>query len=389
MNILYLSHCAPDLPDKGEKIRAHHFLKRFAQRHRVHLACFCKDLEETKRTHALDWGLASVHTEVLNPRPALARAAVQFALGQSLTVGYFRNSLLARYLAAAPWRDEIDSTLVYSAAMASYAAIGKPLILDLCDLDSEKWFEYDRLRRLPFLYGLEGKRLRRFERSACERAQATILMTENEASLVREAIPGARIEIIANGVDFDYWQPAAAASGPPSIAFVGQLDYFPNSDGAGWFAREVFPGMRAGWPDLEFVIAGRNPGRQVNELASLPGVRVIASPADVRPILASATAVVAPLRLARGLQNKVLEALAMGKRVLTTPQVARTFGGALPHGVEVCEGSEQWLAACRASAASPEQRAGIRDGLRQNYSWDTAADRLSSLLEKAKSGASM
>ncbi len=116
---------------------------------------------------------------------------------------------------------------------------------------------------------------------------------------------------------------------------------------------------------------------------------MIASPADVRPILASATAVVAPLRLARGLQNKVLEALAMGKRVLTTPQVARTFGGALPEGVAVCEGSEQWLAECRTSEISPEQRAAIRDGLRQNYSWDKAADRLSALLENAKSDVSM
>lgn len=387
MNILYLSHCAPDLPDKGEKIRVHHFLKRLAQRHRVHLACLCRNLDETKRTQALDWGLASVYTEVLNPKLALARAAVRYAFGRSLTVEYFNSRTMARYLAAAPWRDELDATLVYSAAMAGYADVDVRLVLDLCDLDSEKWFEYDRMRRLPLLYGIEGKRLRRFERSACERARATILMTENEASLVRDTMPGARIEIIANGVDFDYWKPAEAVSGPPSIAFVGQLDYFPNSDGAEWFAREVFPGIRAGWPELEFIIAGRNPGRQVNDLASLPGVKVIASPPDVRPILASATAVVAPLRLARGLQNKVLEALAMGKRVLTTPQVARTFGGALPLGVDVCEGPGQWLAACR--AASAESQPAIREALRQVYDWDAAVDRLSSLMENARPATSM
>ncbi len=201
MNILYLSHCAPDLPDKGEKIRAHHLLKRLAQRHRVHLACLCRNLEETKRTHALDWGLASVYAEVRNPRPALARAAVQFALGRSLTVEYFNSSLMAHYLAAAPWRDEIDATLVYSAAMSSYAAIDKPLVLDLCDLDSEKWFEYDRLRRLPMLYGIEGKRLRKFERSACERAKVTILMTENEL-IGPQSDPQRANRDHPNGVDF-------------------------------------------------------------------------------------------------------------------------------------------------------------------------------------------
>ena len=206
MNILYLSHCAPDLPDKGEKIRAHHFLKRLARRHRVHLACLCRNLDETKRTLALAPELASAYAEVLDSRPALARAAVRFALGRSLTVEYFRSSSLARYLANAPWRGDVDATLVYSAAMASYALPNEPLVLDLCDLDSEKWFEYDRLRNLPYLYRLEGKRLRSFEQEACARARSTVLMTENEASLVRKAIPSAQVEIIANGVDFDYWK---------------------------------------------------------------------------------------------------------------------------------------------------------------------------------------
>jgi len=376
MNILYISHCAPDLPDKGDKIRVHHFLKRLGQRHTVHFACLCRSLEEAKRTRAMATDVASVYAGVLKPRPALARAAIRYGLGGSLTVEYFRGAALKRYLDTAPWRGEIDVSLVYSAAMAGYADPAKPMVLDLCDLDSEKWFEYDRLRSLPFVYAVEGRRLRAAEQVACARASSTILMTEN-----------ARVEIIANGVDFDYWHPVDASSGQPSIAFVGQLDYFPNSDGAAWFARDVFPRIRAAWPELEFVIAGRNPGRQVTQLAGSPGVRVIASPPDVRPVLASANAIVVPLRLARGLQNKVLEALAMGKSVLTTPQVAKTFGGAVPAGVTVCETPDQWLAACR--AASPQPQPEIRDALRQTYDWDAAAGRLASLVERAKLAASV
>lgn len=387
MNILYISHCAPDVPDKGEKIRAHHFLKRLAQRHRVHLACLCRNLEETKRTHAMAGSLASVYAQPLKPKPALARAAIRYGLGGSLTVEYFRGAAMKRYLDAAPWRGEIDVTLVYSAAMAGYADPAKPMVLDLCDLDSEKWFEYDRLRRLPFAYAIEGRRLRVVEQIACARADSTIVMTGNEAALVRSAIPEARVEVIANGVDFDYWHPMNPPSGKPSLAFVGQLDYFPNADGLVWFVREILPHFRSAVPELEFVIAGRDPGSQVARLASAAGVRVIAGPPDVRPILASATAVVVPLRLARGLQNKVLEALAMGKTVLTTPQVARTFGDAVPTGVTSCETPDDWLSALRAASSHP--RIDIRDSLRLNYDWDVAADRLAALLERAKAAANL
>lgn len=383
MNILYLSHCAPDLPDKGEKIRAHHFLTRLAARHRVHLACLSRTPEETERTLALAPSLTSVFVEQLSPKPALARAAFHYAFGRSLTVEYYRDARLARHLAIAPWVRELDAVLVYSAAMAVHAPSGVPLVLDLCDLDSEKWFEYDRLRSLPLLYRLEGQRLRKFEDSACTRAAATILMTGNEAALVRESIPSARIEIIANGVDFNYWTPAPAPAGPPSLAFVGQLDYYPNSAGAIWFARDIFPTLRAAIPALEFVIAGRNPGRDVLSLASLPGVRVIASPPDVRPILAAASAVVAPLTLARGLQNKVLEALAMGKRVLATAQVARTFGAHIPPGISVCETPADYLATAHSPALSPNELAAVAAHLRENFCWDSAATRLISILENA------
>lgn len=385
MNILYISHCAPDLPDKGEKIRAHHFLKRLAQRHRVHLACLCRNLEETKRTQDMAVGLASVYAQVLKPKPALARAAVRYGLGGSLTVEYFRGAAMKQYLDAAPWRGEIDVTLVYSAAMAGYADPAKPMVLDLCDLDSEKWFEYDRLRRLPFAYAIEGRRLRAVEQVACARAISTILMTANEAALVRSAIPEARVEVIANGVDYEYWHPMDSQAAKPSLAFVGQLDYFPNADGVAWFVREIFPYLRTAVPGLEFVIAGRNPGPQVTQLQSVEGVGILASPPDVRPVLASATAVAVPLRLARGLQNKVLEALAMGKTVLTTAQVAKTFGRAVPRGVTVCETQDDWLAAFRAASSKPN--AEFRDSLRQTYDWDVAAIRLSSLLERAKPAA--
>jgi len=387
MNVLYISHCAPDVPDKGEKIRVHHFLKRLAARHTVHLACLCRHLEETKRTRELAGGLASVFAQVLKPKPALARAAIRYGLGGSLTVEYFRGAAMKRYLDTAPWRGEVDVTLVYSAAMTGYADPSKPMVLDLCDLDSEKWFEYDRLRRLPFAYAIEGRRLRSVEQIACARAHSTIVMTGNEASLVRSAIPGARVEVIANGVDYDYWRPVAASSGKPSIVFIGQLDYFPNADGIEWFAREIFPYLRSAVPEMEFVIAGRNPDAQVSRLGSIAGIRVLENPADVRPILASATAVAVPLRLARGLQNKVIEALAMGKTVLTTPQVSKTFGESLPDGIAVCEGRDDWLAAFQ--AASPTPRPEIRDSLRKTYDWDAAADRLCALVEDAKAAANL
>lgn len=385
MEILYISHCSPDAPAKGEKIRAHHFLLHLARRFDVHLACFARDPAEIEALRPFEALCASIIVELHPGSRALLSAAPRFLFGQSLTAAYYSSAALKQRIQSAPWLKNLHATLAYSAVMADYAPPQTPLVLDLCDLDSEKWADYARLRHPGLLYSTEARRLRRIERQAAARAFRTLVMTENEAALAAETLPGARCEIVANGVDFEYWQPQPHASSKTlSLAFVGQLDYFPNVDAACWFARDVLPTLRAAIPRIEFVIAGRNPSPSVRALASLAGVRLVASPEDVRPILAEAAAVVTPIRLARGLQNKVLEALAMGKPVFVSTAVAQTFGSDLPHGVTVCGNAVDFASSILAMPPQPAASdSAIRESLRPKFSWDSSGEKLRAILEQA------
>jgi sugar transferase (PEP-CTERM/EpsH1 system associated) len=383
VEIVYLSHCTPDTPDKGEKIRAHHLLKRLVRRFGVHLVCFAKSEEEAQRTR--EWAkseCASAHVERHRGTAALIVAAARFALGGSLSESYYHSRTMAD--AAARAARKASAVLVYSAAMARLAPMGRPMVLDLCDVDSEKWMDYGRMRWPGALYRLEARRLRRIEAASVRRAVATAVMTDNEAAVLGSIVPEVTPERIPNGVDFCYWQPdgeeAEELRGCSYVVFVGQMDYYPNVDAALWFAGEPLARLRAAAPETEFVIVGRNPTEEVRRLNGRNGVRVVASPADVRPYLRGARAVVAPIRLARGLQNKVLEALAMGKTVLAPPEVCRTFGGLPPVGVVECSSADAYA---QPPPAMDAER--IRSELAQRYSWDSAADSMARLLEQAGS----
>lgn len=385
MEILYLSHCAPDAPSKGEKIRAYHFLHHLVRNFDVHLVCFARDDAEAEGLRPLETLCASVTVERHPGSRALLSAAPRFLFGQSLTAAYYASASLKRRIASAPWLANVRATLAYSAVMADYAPASAPLVLDLCDLDSEKWADYARLRHPGPLYAIESRRLRRVEQQAAARAIRTLVMTENEATLAATALQGAQTEIVANGVDFDYWRPQeTAAPETLCLAFVGQLDYYPNADAASWFARDILPALRAADSRIEFVIAGRSPSASVRALAALPGVSVVASPHDVRPILAGAAAVVTPIRLARGLQNKVLEALAMGKPVYASGEVGRTFGSALPQGVTVCPDAKSFISTLLAAPLQPGAcDPAIRESLRTRYSWESSCRKLCGILEQA------
>jgi sugar transferase (PEP-CTERM/EpsH1 system associated) len=195
-----------------------------------------------------------------------------------------------------------------------------PAVVDLVDVDSQKWLDFAGASRWPksWLYALEARRVRKLEASLPRWARAVAVVSEAEADTF-DAFAGAGAATVAgNGVDLDYFRPGDTPT-TVSCAFVGAMDYLPNVDGAVWFAREVWPLVRERFPTAEFRVVGRKPAPSVEALASLPGVVVTGSVPDVRPHVASAMVVVAPLRLARGVQNKVLEALAMGKPVVAAP----------------------------------------------------------------------
>jgi polysaccharide biosynthesis protein PslH len=202
--------------------------------------------------------------------------------------------------------------------------------VDLVDVDSEKWLQYAAECRgmLRWLYRVEGNRLRRLEASLPARAMAITLVSSCEAALYRSFCATDLVHAIPNGVDLDYFHPCSDSSlvERQNCVFVGALDYRANLDGVNWFCSEVWPDVRRRRPDARFTLVGSNPSPLARRLAERPGICLAENVPDVRPYLADAALVVVPLRIARGIQNKVLEALAMGKAVIATPQALEGIG---------------------------------------------------------------
>jgi sugar transferase (PEP-CTERM/EpsH1 system associated) len=276
------------------------------------------------------------------------RAVAGLACGRSATEGLFQSPSLAATLRT--WTNEIefDAVVVFCSSMGQYLNLpglkDVPAVVDLVDVDSQKFFDYAAATRGPkkWLYRLEGRRLRALECSLAKRAKAVTLVSEAEADLFREICPEGNTLGVSNGVDLDYFRPIEAEGRADRCVFVGALDYRPNIECIVWFCEHVWPQVRAARPGATLAVVGRRPDPVVSRLTDMPGVDVIGQVPDVRPHLAEAQVAVAPLRIARGIQNKVLEAMAAGRPVVTSPQALE--GLAAEPGVHLvqAESPRQW-----------------------------------------------
>jgi sugar transferase (PEP-CTERM/EpsH1 system associated) len=380
VDLLYLSHCVPNPPNKGEKIRAHFELKALARRHDVHLACFAREPSEMEDARQLLNCCASVYVAPLFPFSLhVARAGLRFLGGSSLNVGFYSSQEMQRDIASLRTTHKLGGAVVFTSVMAELVPPDLPFILDLTDVDSEKWLQYARERRPGFLFRMEAGRVRRQEIEQARRADLTVLTTRAEEELFRGFAGPVRTETMENGVDFDYFDPAqtapdAALMGRRYLLFVGSLDYYPNATAVERFAREVFPALRAARPELEFLVVGRKASAKLFALGQIEGVQVVGSVDDVRPYYRHAEAVVAPLLIARGIQNKVLEALSMDRPVLASEAVCRTFGKDLPVGVQRCTTAQDY------SQIDPVR--GIRRGARSRFSWSSNLSLLTEAVDR-------
>jgi sugar transferase (PEP-CTERM/EpsH1 system associated) len=323
--LLFLTHRLPYPPNKGDKVRSYHLLKHLAARHRVHLGTFIDDPDDEQHLPAVQALCASVHAARLHPRTARLGSLAGLLRNEPLTLAYYRDAGLDAWVRRLRERQSVDGVLVFSSSMAQYAtAFQVPLLVDFVDVDSAKWTEYASAHRWPmsWLYRREGRQLLGYERHVAARADHSYFSTEKETALFRGLAPecAGRVHALSNGVDFDYFAPQAGraspyAAGELPIVFTGAMDYWPNIDAVQWFAGEMLPALRQRWPAARFHIVGRSPGAAVRALAG-EHVNVTNTVPDVRPWLQHAAVVVAPLRLARGIQNKVLEAMAMARPVV-------------------------------------------------------------------------
>ncbi|SLN69070.1 TIGR03087 family PEP-CTERM/XrtA system glycosyltransferase [Oceanibacterium hippocampi] len=395
-DLLFISHRVPYPPDKGDKIRSWHFLKRLATRYRVHLAAFVDDPADFQHEATLREVCHSVGLVPLHPTWAKVRSLQAFPAGEPLTVPYFRDARLARFVDRIGAEFSPGHVFAFSSGVAAYAMNGRfagaRKVLDMVDVDSDKWRQYaDRHSGLMrWVYRREARQLLAFEKRASAAFDATILVSEAEAELYRGLAPEAASDTFAieNGVDAEFFDPAIAqddpygGNGAGTMVFTGAMDYWPNVDAVVWFAEEVFPGIRAARPDAAFCIVGGKPAKEVQALAERPGISVTGRVPDVRPYIAHAGLVVAPLRVARGVQNKVLEGMAMAKTVLASPMALEGIDAEAGRELRVADAAPDFAAAALDAMENPDPAMGEKARRRvvECYSWEAGFGRLQSLI---------
>lgn len=374
--LLLIAHRVPYPPDKGERVRAYHEIRALSSAFRVTVAALAHSRSDAESAAGLEPFCEAVLTARAGGTTGLARGAWSLLFGGSVTEGYFRSRLLRRAVAGAAADDPFDVVLGYSSSTLPYvlAAPGRARVMDLVDVDSAKWAAYAQAAGWPksWLYAREARGVRRLERQALERCDAVMLVSEAEAEPLGDR--GGTVLAVGNGVDTDYFRPADRdGAGPPQLVFTGSMDYRPNVEAVTWFAREVWPALKREAPDLAFVVVGRDPAPAVRRLEGEPGIRVTGTVPDVRPYLAAATAVVAPLRTARGIQNKVLEAMAMGRAVVASPAALAGIEADVGREVMMAETPEQWrdrlLGLLRDEARREEIERAARHRVDTSYDW--------------------
>ena len=359
MNILYLTHRVPFPPNKGDKLRAFRQIEHLAKRHRVWCACFLDASEDEESLEPLTADCQEIAAVRLDRRWAALRGFSGLVSGRTVTESFYAEpamgQVVRRWAAVMPF----DGVVAFSSSMAPYAlqVPAERRILDLCDLDSRKWLDYAAASRglWRWLYGMEGCRLAAREKSWIGVFDATLLITPAEANALRAPIPSGRIHIVGNGVTLPdlernvesarltYASSAKRSSGKsppgravndtavtsydrPLVGFVGVMDYRPNVDAVTWFVESCWRRIRAACPKAVFRIVGQAPTRRVRRLAKVPGVEVTGAVEDMAAEVKQLTVSVAPMRIARGLQNKVLEAMAAAKPVVLTRRAAEGIG---------------------------------------------------------------
>lgn len=333
-DILFLAHRIPYPPDRGDRIRSWNLIQHLAKLARVHLACFADDEADIgnveRLRNALGGSLGKAHVEIRSRNPFIV-AGQAIMTNRPISLVGFDGSGLRPFVDEVLSSGRVGTIFAFSGQMAQFVPAGasQRFIMDFVDMDSAKFTAYADSKPVPrrWIYRREAHKLFGFERDTALRADTSLFVSEAEAELFRSkaALPSADIRALENGVDLDFYDSAAVFESVevtgkgPLIVFTGQMDYWPNVEAVTTFVRETFSEIRKQLPDARFAIVGRKPSEAVRRLAGRPGVIVTGQVPDVRSWLAAADAVVAPLCIARGVQNKVLEAMAMARPVIASP----------------------------------------------------------------------
>lgn len=403
MNILFLAHRIPYPPDKGDKIRSYNEIKYLSKSNNIYLGTILDQRSDEKYITELKRHCVEIHTVFFKKTFKLLKGLLN---NSSLSVAAFYDSSLQKYVDKTLKEKEIEVVICFCSTMAEYIfrtplfKNGKmrktKLIMDYIDLDSDKWYQYTRRTRFPLnlLYMMENRRLFKYEIRVNQSFHHSVFVSQREVDVLKEMYPKARnVSVISNGVDSDYFTPRSAnynskpvtLNTKPILVFTGVMDYFANEDGVKWFCNSVFHRIRAQIPEVQFYIVGSRPTKMVQKLSMIEGVTVTGFVEDIREYYWMADVCVVPLRIARGLQNKVLEAMATGNAVVATTN-ARDGLTAHEEIDIITADDEETFAQEVVSLLKDEQRRkemGVRavENINKNYLWDENLKKFDGLIQ--------
>jgi polysaccharide biosynthesis protein PslH len=391
MSVLFVCHRVPFPPKRGGKIRPFNIIRHLHQQgHRVTVASLARNEIERHEAAGLERHCSARIVEVVDDRVAWPRMVALLPTTRPSSFGYFHSARLKQRIDEATQANgsSWDLVFVHCSSVAPYV-LDVPAtvkIIDFGDMDSQKWREYSQHKPFPLStgYWLEAIKLERTERRLAARFDLATCTTRAEMDCLRALGVNGPTDWFPNGVDAQFFQPAGSGYEPDLVTFVGRMDYFPNQQAVKSFCADVLPELRRRRSGTRFEIVGADPSPEIRELGRLPGVMVSGSVPDVRPYVTRAALTVAPLEIARGTQNKILESMAMGVPVVCSRQAVGGVDAIPGEHLLACASPASMIDSILSVLESPERRASLAAAARgrvlSHHSWPASMQRVDALI---------
>jgi len=376
--MFFICQRVPFPPDRGDKITTFNEIRHLSTQHEVHVFCLADGKRDLDNIPGLRRHAQSVTAVPVNGWMSKARALKAMLAGEPLSVAAFNEAKLHNAIGRKFAELQPDLIMVYSCNVAQYAEHFPqvPRIMQFAELDSSRWGQFASWSRPPlrWVYSIEQRRFFAYERHIARSFSYALVCTAAEQREFERLIPGVPVSLVGNGVDLDYFCSTGVAKRPGSIVFTGVMNYFPNVDAVIWFCDQILPLVQQQIPEASLTICGSRPAAEVQRLVNRRGVTVTGQVPDTRPYLDAAEVFVAPMRMARGIQNKLLEALAMGLPCVASGAAASGTVVQDGEGIITADNPGEFaghvVRLLRNSAFRAAMAAKARAAAEENYRWD-------------------
>lgn len=390
MRLLFLTSRLPYPPDRGDRLRAFHFLRSLARKHEIHLISFIANKAEHQHIAPLKEYCRKVHILPMSELRSVVAVGLNIWHRQPLQALYYRSRGMQALIDHTLTEVQFDAVYVHLFRMAPYVSMHDDLyrIVDLTDVISQ-----ELIRSMPYrgvisrlMYAVERPRIERYEQWVVRHFEETWLISDHDRDILAASCPGANIQVVDNGVDTMVFRPTGEPAVPSGLILVGHMGVFHNVDAAIFLVQDILPMVRVEIPEATVKLVGAEPHPEVQALSRMLGVQVTGFVPNLNTVLNQSSVFVAPLRFAAGVQNKVLEAMAASLPVVTTSLVNKGIGGQPERELLVADEPEA-IALQVIRLLSDERlrkrvgRAG-REYVLQRYNWDLVLDRMQTIQEK-------